>query len=325
MTTDLVRIRQIIEQSIDLLQLDLRGAIVLTELGSGNFLFTPVIASMAGAEKVYAWTKDSAYGNGKDLVNDVRKIQREWKLKENISFAINERPLHHVEEADIITNLGFIRPIDGQLIDRMKPSAVIPYMCEAWELRVGDVDIHKCKEKNIPVAGTWENHPSVGVFDYCGALAVKLIMEAGYEIRDNGVLIISPDHFGEVAQRDLQAMNARVILKKDWNITQKDLEKIDLIYFADYSAREEALLSDEFIGLLESKGIGIVHLCGGLDTDRLIKRGIKAYPAKKGYPKRMSQTLAYLGPTPIIRLHAAGLKVAELLRKGQEHDLVQKL
>lgn len=323
---DLVRIRTIIQQSIDLLQLDLGGDTVLTELGSGNFLFTPMIASMAGAEKVYAWTKDSAYGNGKDLVNNAIKIQQEWGLKDNISFAVNERPVSHVEDADIITNLGFIRPIDAQLIDRMKPSAVIPYMCEAWELRAGDVDIAKCKEKGIVVAGTWENHPSVGVFDYCGTLAVKLIMEAGYEIRNNGVLIISPDHFGEVARRDLQAMKARVMLKKSWqDVAQKDLEGTDLVYFADYSAREEALLSDDITGLLQSKGIGIVHLCGGLDTEKLMKKGVKIYPAKRGYSKRMTETLAYLGPTPIIRLHAAGLKVAELLRKGQAHDLVQKI
>jgi hypothetical protein len=326
MATDLVRIHRIVEQTVDHLQLDLKGTTVLTELGSGNFLFTPLIALMAGAEKVYAWTKDSPYGKGADLVTEIEGVLRSLNISGHLSVAVNERPLRHVEEADIITNLGMIRPIDGQLISRMRSTAVIPYMCEAWELREGDVDVQKCKERNIRVAGTWENHPSVGVFDYCGALALKLIMEAGYEIRNNHILIISPDHFGEVAERDLLALKATITHKNEWkDVTPADLEKAELVYFADYSSRGTAVITGETIAHLQRNGIGIVHLCGGLDTDGLATKGVRVYPAKKGYPKRMTQTLAYLGPTPLIRLHAAGLKVAELLLKGKESELVQRL
>ena len=54
------------------------------------------------------------------------------------------------------------------------------------------------KQKGIKVAGTWENHPDLKIFDGCGHLAVKISQEAGYEVYQNKIIVWSNDHFGEV-------------------------------------------------------------------------------------------------------------------------------
>ena len=45
-----------------------------------------------------------------------------------------------LEDADIVTNSGHLRPLDEEAVGRMKPGAAIPLMYEAWELRPDDVD-----------------------------------------------------------------------------------------------------------------------------------------------------------------------------------------
>lgn len=50
-------------QSNKFTKLDLNGLIVFTEAACGEFIYTPIIAAMAGAKKVYAITKDSKYAS----------------------------------------------------------------------------------------------------------------------------------------------------------------------------------------------------------------------------------------------------------------------
>ena len=62
---------EIIEQTIKRLDLKLNSYIVLTEVGSNNYIYTPIIPLLAGAEKVYAWTRDSSYGSGEHIAKQV--------------------------------------------------------------------------------------------------------------------------------------------------------------------------------------------------------------------------------------------------------------
>ena len=42
------------------------------------------------------------------------------------------KTLDIVSRADIVTNLGFVRPIDKRFISYMKSTAVVPLMFETW-------------------------------------------------------------------------------------------------------------------------------------------------------------------------------------------------
>src|SRR5579875_1556399 len=137
-----IRCGSLIDDVIKKLNLDLYDKIVLTEVGSSLFVLTPIIAIKAGAKKVYAWGKDNRYGKASDCIALCKKILVELDCESsNIEFASNDRVQKHIEEADVITNLGNVRPLDENFLKYVKNNAVIPLMCEAWEIRHSDIDI----------------------------------------------------------------------------------------------------------------------------------------------------------------------------------------
>lgn len=304
-------------------QLSLEGLNILTEVGSNNFLFTPLIAALAKAQKVFAWTKDTKFGEGEYIVECCKKLMKELQIDpERIIFRINERPEKDISEANIVTNLGMVRPISLEFIEKMKTSAVVPYMCEAWELRDGDVDINSCTKRGIKVAGTWEGHPDLKIFDACGALSIKLAQEASFEVYQNKIAIISEDRFGEVASTAFKSLGAKVTLIKPNETNQQNWNDYDFIFLADYQSENIYLGKN---GLLNSEKIPIVHLSGKISNQFALENSYFIYPNQDGFSKRMTRTLADLGPKPIIDLHTAGLKVGEDLFRNRNNEYAQKI
>jgi hypothetical protein len=70
---------------------------------------------------------------------------------------------------------AFVRPIDAELVSHVKTGAVVSYMREAWEYGPEDVDLAACPARNIPVMGTFEKYNDLGIFDFCGPLAAKIL------------------------------------------------------------------------------------------------------------------------------------------------------
>lgn len=317
---------RLITEIIKKLNLDLRGLNILTEVGSGPFFITPIIAVMAGAEKVYAWTKDSEYGRGDEIIsNCIEKCNLYGISKNSIEYSNNLRPVRHIEDADIITNLGFIRPLDVDFLSFIKKNSVISYMCEAWEFRDTDIDLNYCRKHGIKVAGTWENKEGLRIFDGVGYLAAKICFEAGFEIYQNNIVIISNDQFGQAIKRAFDNMGANkvfVIKPVELNISQQ--LKVDFIILADY-VESVNIFTDNIINFLLENDISVVHLAGNIDFHYLDSKGVYVYPKKSGANHRMTFTLAHLGLKPLIDLHAAGLKVGEELIKNNLSNLSQIL
>lgn len=316
----------IINKIIRTLDLDLRGYNILTEVGSNNYAYTPIIALLSGAEKVFAWTSDSLYGKGEEIIKNCKEICVSMGLKyDRIEFVNNKRPKKHILSADIITNLGHVRPISKDFLKLTKLNCVIPYMCESWEYRSSDVDLAYCKEKSIKVAGTWENHPDLLVFNYCGNLIAKICLEAGFEILNNNILIVSDDNFGKVAKNIFLKMGAKlsqIISCSD--LIKYDFNDIDFILLADYKLSYN-IFNNKILDKFLENNISIIHLAGPLDFKKLRNYGINVFPKKDGFSKKMSFTLDYLGPKPVIYLHAGGMKVGELLLKNKKSNLIQKM
>lgn len=322
------RTKSLIDRVIRELALDLTDKAVLTEVGSGLFLVTPLIALRANARKVYAWVRDSSYGKAEDIMRSCKELVNEFQLPDNIEYGINQRPAHHISSADIITNLGFVRPLNSEFLDQVSEHSVIAGMCEAWELRPADIDLHYCKQKNIKVAGTWENHPDLKIFDGCGNLAVKMALEAGYEVYQNNIIIWSNDHFGKVVENGFKNFGANKIIRTtDPGTLYKNIKDIDFLFFCDYNESRQIIGHNGFISIDEiqklNKGVGIVHLYGDLDNNYIKEKNLNVFPDKKGRASVMTYTLAHLGPKLIINLHAAGLKVGQCLIDGNENELVQ--
>lgn len=72
---------------------------------------------MAGAKKVYAITKDSKYASKDEVKKKTMLFAELCDVVDKIEVVFDKR---NINQADIVTNLGFVRPIDKETIDMMK-------------------------------------------------------------------------------------------------------------------------------------------------------------------------------------------------------------
>lgn len=265
--------RLIIEAVADL---DMSGLTVLTEAASGNFLVTPVLAAAAGAQ-VYAVAKDSEYGSALDVSASLRAFAELCGTVGNISIFFDkfDEWVGGLAKADIVTNLGTLRPIDKDVIGNMKNGSIILCMHEEWEKRDGDVDLKAAKSARIPVLYVEEN----ALFGYCGLLCMKMLFEAGVEVYKNNILVLSGDKYGKTIYKCLKAItgDVRLVSSGPW---VRYLDRCDAVVLADFEGAME--VSDDI-------GVPVVHV---------VENG------------RMTKTLGYLGPKPIIDIHAMGFRTA---------------
>lgn len=318
------RARILIEDIIHRLELNLSGIFVITEIGSENYTYTPLIAALAGAENIVAVSRDSRYGKAQEIKTLGLELAKSWDIHDRLNFVSTLTP-EVISEADIVTNLGFVRPIDAEFISHLHPGAVIPYMREAWEYRPEDVDLVACREKDIPVMGTNENYPGLGVFDYSGPLAAKMLFEAGLEVKGNNILVASKDDFGDVICNYLRNCGAKVwrVERPSQSVIEEE-QRIDALLVACLSTDEKIVAEGGWIkpsDLAAHPECMVIQFAGDVDTDALRRNQVLCMPEERVGPRRMAKTLAALGPKPVIELHAAGLKVGELMwrekRSGQ--------
>ena len=72
------RINKILNQCINRFNLDLTDLTVLTEAATGPYLYSPVMAALGGAGKVYAIAGDSRYGRKEDVKELTDKAAEKW-------------------------------------------------------------------------------------------------------------------------------------------------------------------------------------------------------------------------------------------------------
>ncbi len=327
--TQIARAKILIDEIIHHLNLDLRGLNVLTEMGSNYYIYTPLIAAMAGAEKVYSLVKNSRHGTIQEILDVGKVLIDAWNLRKRIKI-ITSLTKDIISYADIVTNLGFIRPIDQTFILFMKKGAVIPYMREAWEYRKEDVDLVACRKNNIPVMGTNENYDGLNIFAMCGPLVLKMLFSAGLEVRKNYVAVFSRDKFGDTIFNYLKSCDVDVIqINNREQINIKNIKRLDAIIIAEYHSGESLIGLNGWIKpsdlATNHPECTIIRFCGTVDIEALKKYQIRYFPEYPIEDFHMGFTLAELGPKPVIDLHAAGLKVGELMWKTfhQFNDAIQ--
>ena len=324
------RVLSAIKKYVAKLDLDLTGYSVLTEVGYGLYSYIPIIPLVAGAKRVMAWTRDSENERGDVNIKNCNSILEKLDFCGRIDFYNGAFEQTHLETADLITNSGFLRPLNQDKLKHVQDFAVIPLMYESWELRVQDIDIDYCKQRKIRVAGTNESHEKLQIFQQVGHLATKMIFEAGYEIFNNKIIIWSNDIFGKTIHDTLFALKPKKIIRtSSFETVKKNISNTDYIFLCDYAEKrsfnDESFFDFEALKKLNSD-FGFIHLFGNIDNLKMKCHNIFLYPDQLGKAQQITFSLVHLGIEPFLALMVGGFKVGENLLKGNYEDcLVQKV
>ncbi|MFN3648031.1 MAG: hypothetical protein ACK47B_00515 [Armatimonadota bacterium] len=317
------RLIKLIQGSVEECRLDLAGRVVLTEAATGAYVVTPIIAALAGAERVLAFTRASRYGSLEEVTEVTTRLARAAGVESRLELVTCK--LQGAAVADVVTNSGHLRPIDAEMIQRLQPHAVIPLMYEAWELRQKDLDLNACKRHGIAVAGTNERHPAIDVFSYLGCMALKALFDAGISVYSSRILLICDNPFSPYIERALRAAGAELLTVT--SPMQLELpEKLDAVLVA-VNPSANPVLGEEFARALSRRAPGavVVQFWGDLERSHFCAHHLALWPEMPPAPGHMAVIPSDLGPEPVVRLQTGGLKVAEVLLRAAADRTPQDL
>lgn len=321
---------QLLRELVAQFDLSLDGLNVYTEAASGHYAYGPVLAALAGAKHVTAQVRNSRFGSAQDIVSITRQLAASYGVGDVIE-CVDRRSFPHLARADIVTNSGHVRPIDRELIDALKPTAVIPLMWETWEFRESDFDLARCRERGILVLGTNERADPCDMRQFIGLSGLKLLLELGY---DGGAVLVLGN--SPLPGATLVDTFRRLGLKVTWvsDDPAADMPYCDLgSHFAAQGIKYTHLLVAEHHNstLLLGQG-GLLHfelitsinpslqiglMCGNVDAMGLRASGLQFLPELIAPFGFMSYQPAALGPRPVLTLYAAGLKVGEQMARAR--------
>jgi len=207
------RCAKLVERAIRDFELDLDGLSVLTEAASGPFVFTPLVAALAGARTVRALTRDSHYGSALEVTTLTNELAARWGVADRVEVLVS-RDDPGIGESDVVTNLGFVRPLDRSFLERLGGSSAVALMFEPWEHRDADIDLAACRELDIPVLGTNEDDPRLRTFGYLPGIAAKLLLELGIEVFGSRVLLVSGGRFAAEIMKKSIGIEKRVLVRE---------------------------------------------------------------------------------------------------------------
>jgi hypothetical protein len=303
------RLARLMREAVSRCRIDLRGAVVLTEAASGPYVVTPVLAALAGADHVYAFTRASEYGSVEDVKAQTQGLCQVAGVGLHCVQVVTRKTRDVVAAADVVTNSGHVRPIDREMINWMKPTAVVSLMYEPWEMRPRDVDVEACRVRGIRVAGTNERHADVDVFSYLGVMAIKQLTDAGIAVHRSRIVVLCDNPFAPFLHTGLASAGARVEVVAD--LDDAVTEWADAVLVA---RREPPAAFDA----QRWAGAVVVQFWGDIDRAALARAGLAFWPVAAPPPGHMGILPSAIGPEPVVRLQAGGLKVAEVLLRSRD-------
>ena len=316
-----------VRSSIHRLDLDLSNHTVVTEAATGSYAVTAAAAAAAGAE-VHALAMDSPYGSRHQAIEDVEAVVESLgTIPGSIHFAAEKSALP-IELATIITNSGFIRPIDAPTISRLSKSAVIALMYEAWEARQTDIDYGAAERHGIEIIGVNEHHPACDAFRFVGDLALYGIRVKKWPVRDAHITVFSDNAFGAAIEQALTANGATVVIR---TTVEPERHQTDLVVVAmtpPGSTRRGANPDALSESIAATTAYGCVQLWGDVSREALSREGIDVMPAHAPSPGHQGIPMTAAGDPAVVRLQLGGLAAAvyrDVTSSSPFHGLAQPI
>jgi hypothetical protein len=318
-----IRLVRLMEEALERCSLDLGDLTVLTEAATGPYAVTAVMAAMAGAN-VSALAAPTRYATSEELERLTMGLAAFAGVEERLRVIADKCP-QVIAAADIITNSGQVRPIDKHFIAHMKHSAVIPLMYESWEFRGSDIDLHACRARQIPVAGTNERHPAVDVFSYLGTMAVKQLLDAGIAVYGSKLVVLCDNDFARFIAQGLRGCGAHVVETQELSAGCLASDTDAVLAARSPGDGYVVTAADSRAIARHAPGAVLVEFWGDTDRRALADAGVPVWPLTPAPRGHMAILPSAVGPEPIVRLQAGGLKVGEVLARGldqaSEEDL----
>jgi hypothetical protein len=321
-----LRCRRLVAEAIRRIELDLTGLTVLTEAATGSYALTPLIAALAGAPRVLALTADNRHASAAEARAMVEGLAARWGVGDSVEL-IDARDDPRLRDADVVTNLGAVRPLDAAFLSRLGPTAAISLMWETWEFRPEDLDLDECRRRGIPVLGTNEADPLLRTADFVGMIAVKLVLDLDVEVVHASVAVLGGGVLADAVEEALRRSGADVVRLEpdaDGSVGSDAASRVaglDALVVVEHHVRAPVLGQGASLTaeqLLEaSSGVAVAHICGGANRDELVRAGIPVVPSRFAPAGSMSLTTDAVGPRPLIDLHAAGLAVGAALARAR--------
>ena len=144
-------------------------------------------------------------------------------------------------------------------------------------------------------------------------MAVKLLFDAGVAVRASRLLVLCDNPFREHIRRGLTAAGARVVVRE--RLSGADLALgWDAVVVALRPADRPRVGARDVERLAEfAPGAVVVQFWGDIDRAALAAADVPVWPPDAPAPGHMGILPSGVGPEPIVRLQAGGLKVGEVL------------
>jgi len=327
------QVLRLARRAIERYRLDLRGLRVLTEASVGYRRATPVIAALAGADEVYAIGRDTAQAARKEAEAQTAYLAGLAGAQDRVKL-LSTRLQAPVATIDVITDLPGVRPIDEAVLRNVAGTAAVALMGGTSAWRASAVDVAACRRLGIAVAGVDED--AIGLYRYLAVEAARGLFTLAVEIVGSTVLVAGDGKGYAYVVRGLAQMGARVLVAAPESAGRIALyggEKAgdglgDEAALGRLAEADALVLCPDapdtrWVGpgaavdaarlAAAAAHIAVVAVGGEVDRRALAAAGLRSYLAGGG-PDAPFESL----PQPLIELHTAGLKIAEVMTRARQ-------
>jgi hypothetical protein len=322
--------------------LDLSGQRILTEAASEVFSCTPLLGALGGAEKITCLGKNSKYGKFSKVQKQIRSFAEDLNINTRVFEFKKRKDFKAKNEAsyDIVTNLGFVRPLEGEILESVE-NGIVALMCESWEVRKQDISIGEAIEKGCSIVGINEEHSLIDLFSKMPFICIYKMIESSMDPAEVNTLVFGrrnwADNFENFFRKNnfkIQILGVNDARKCKREERLRILEQSDVLivdsYPSDIKLGEELTENPFSLEEFREGCIGpklIIQFKGGVSEKLGSLEDVKLLPEVPVSWDRMAYTAQEIGVQPVIKLHAGGLKTAELVLDGydEKHDMIEEV
>ncbi len=144
-------------------------------------------------------------------------------------------------------------------------------------------------------------------------MAVKLLIDAGVAVQHTSILLLCDNPFSDYVESALRACGA-VVSTATSPADLADKPAVDAV-LVSLTPAEAPRLSREHLVVLAARmpGVVLVQFFGDVDQKAADELGIDVWPDPAPPHGHMGVLPSDIGPEPVVRLQAGGLKVGQVL------------